>query len=221
MMLSPLICTPCYTERPTAIYVTSIVRLSPVPDLFMPSQCSLAAARARSVMRFMDGEWSHLFFIDDDIGFAPQTFRRVLTAGFDVTAAAAPFRSDDQPGFTVDRKDISAVHDGFAEVMRIGAGFMCIKREVIDTMCKHYSTPELFALSLPDSGNLPQSMVEEDHSFCQRWQAIGGKVHIDVTAELAHQGTKVFRRDFGAYLKGEQTRRDLHSQPVGGESPLG
>lgn len=140
--------------------------------------------------RFLQGEWSHLFFIDDDIGFTGLTFRRMLTSGFDVVAAAAPYRSDNQRGFTVDPKDIHGVHDGFGEVDRIGAGFMCIKREVFDKMLKTYTIARLFALSLGDDN----ALVEEDHSFCELWQRLGGKVLIDVTAELAHQGTKVFRR---------------------------
>lgn len=201
-MISPLICTPCYTERPTAIYVTSLVRLSPVPDLFMPSQCCLAAARMRSVDRFLEGEWTHLFFIDDDMGFSGPTFTRMLTSGLDVVAAAAPFRSDDityQGGFTVDKADVGPIDDdGFATVTLIGAGFMCIKREVLEKMRDRYGLARMFALSM-----LAGDLIEEDHAFCQRWQGIGGTVHIDTRAELAHQGTKVFRKDFGAYLKGQ------------------
>ena len=205
-MLSPLICTPCYTQRPCIIYVTSLVQLSPVPDLIMPSCCNLAEARTAGVVRFLQGThtgWTHLFFIDDDMGFDGPTFRRMLTSGLDVVGAAAPFRSDDihyQGGFTVDRDDIGKIDEnGFAPITLIGAGFMCIKRNVLERMRNYYALPEFFALSKKDD-----VFVEEDHAFCQRWRQIGGTVHIDTQAELAHQGTKVYSRDFGAYLAGKE-----------------
>lgn len=169
----------------------------------MPSNCSLAEARTRCVRRFLQGDWSHLFFIDDDIGFSGPVFRHMLTSGLDVVAAAAPYRSDDikhQGGFTVDREDVGVIDgNGFAPVKRIGAGFMCISRAAIDKMAKSYCAPEFFALSL--SGDT-DCMVEEDHAFCERWQSIGGTVYIDTLAELDHQGTKVYRKSFRDYLLG-------------------
>jgi hypothetical protein len=153
------------------------------------------------VIRFLGGSWTHLFFIDDDIGFTGPTFTRMLTSGLDVVAAAAPYRSDHikyQGGFTVDRDDVGEIDErGFAPIARIGAGFMCIKREVLERLTSALpSLDHIFALSIGED-----AVVEEDHSFCHRWRYTGGTVHIDTRAELAHQGTKVYRRDFGAYLR--------------------
>ena len=166
--------------------------------------------------RFLAGPWTDLFFIDDDIGFYPTTFRRMLTSGLDVVAAAAPYRSDDikhQEGFTVDKADIISLTDpdGFAEITRIGAGFMRIQRHVLVKMSQHYSLAQFFALSLGqnDPSKVSIDIIEEDHSFCQRWQDIGGTVHIDTRAELAHQGTKVYTRDFATYLN--QSSSDAES----------
>src|ERR1700730_896742 len=93
-------------------YVTSLARLDPVPDLLFPSGSLITRSRNECVARFLGGSWSHLFFIDADIGFSPISFRRLLCSGYEIAAAAYPFKSDDvkdQGGFVVDIAELGEI----------------------------------------------------------------------------------------------------------------
>ncbi len=37
--------------------------------------------------------------------------------------------------------------------------------------------------------------LSEDYAFCRRWQALGGKVHVDTRSRLAHQGLQTWQGD--------------------------
>ncbi len=51
-------------------------------------------------------------------------------------------------------------------------------------------------LAEPDNG----AYLAEDFAFCRRWQAIGGKVHIDAQSDLSHQGLRTYTGHFGQAL---------------------
>lgn len=200
-LVTPLIATPCYGGMLCVNYVASLAMLNPVPDCFFPSGSLITRSRNECVARFRTGAWSHLFFIDSDIGFSPASFRRALCAGRDVVAAPYPFKSDDvgeQGGFVVDVAELGPVDgDGFATVQNAPTGFMCIARAVIERMlAAGIGSNEIF-----DTGRDGQTYLAEDHAFCKRWRDLGGAIHLDTRAELTHQGMKIFRRDFRAHLE--------------------
>jgi len=205
-MLNPLIATPCYGGMLCVNYVASIAMLSPVPDIFFPTGSLITHSRNACVAKFRSGPWSHLFFIDADIGFTPSSFRRLLTAGYDVAAGAYPFKSDDieeQGGFVVDVGELGATgHDGFASLANAPTGFMCIARCVIERMAAAgIGEHEFFETMRQGNGYLA-----DDHAFCQRWRNLGGSIQLDTKAELTHQGMKIYRRDFQQHLvKGNTT----------------
>lgn len=202
--LNPLIATPCHGDKACINYVTSILKLSPAPNFYFASGSLITQLRNQCVQHFINGNWTHLFFIDSDIGFDPASFSRLLHSGFDVVAAPYAFRSDDasvQGGFSVDIKGLGSVSDtGFAAIDYAPTGFMCIARSVIEKMAmagigKH----EFFDTMRVDDDYLP-----EDFAFCRRWRDIGGLVYLDTRAFLSHQGTKLYRRDFQRFLKEPQ-----------------
>jgi hypothetical protein len=184
-----------------------------------------------------DTRWTHLFWIDADIGFEPDAALRLLLAGRDVVAGVYPLKEDGWPagglrealpaGST--RADFEARHarfpanayvgartvdaDGFVEVLDAPTGFMLIARSVFERLAEarpdlrytpepsrdaaaqawpHYRFFDL--LAEPGNGRY----LSEDYAFCRRWQALGGKVHIDAQSDLAHQGLRTYTGRFGA-----------------------
>lgn len=201
--MKPLIATPCYDGKVCINYFISIARLNPVPEIIAPSGALVTYARNDCVANFMAGNWSHLFFIDSDIGFEPAAFRRVLASGYDVAAGAYSHRIEGETsngGFVGDFSGLGPVgEDGFAVTEDASTGFMCIARRVFEKMAaagigKH----EFF-----DTMRLGDEYVAEDAAFCKRWRALGGLIHLDTRSALTHQGVKFYQRDFGAYLKGK------------------
>ncbi len=99
------------------------------------------------------------------------------------------------------------IKDGLVEVWDAGTGFMLIKREVIEKMIEAYPETLYYSdkdMSLPIEKrkryalfdtmiDTDQRYLSEDYTFCRRWQAIGGKIHLSVGTVLNHVGTNTFR----------------------------
>lgn len=96
-----LIATPCYGGAVTMAYHLSVIRLlaevaEKRPDVTVASfllgnESLVTRARNTCVAYFLaNTQYTHLFFVDADIDFSPQTFLRVLDSGKDVAAAVYP-----------------------------------------------------------------------------------------------------------------------------------
>ena len=165
--------TPCYISAVSMNYVTSIFDLTHHAQRFgldhilhMHSESLITRGRNKMVIKFLEDEsLTHLFWIDSDIAFRPQSVCRLLLADRDVCAAVYPMKSFNWPegglpqGMTrrefelrfgefpynpIDHGKAASKFvdpDGFVEVAEAPTGFMCIKRHVIYDMMKRY--PEL------------------------------------------------------------------------------
>ena len=166
--------TPCYGGMISVNYFESCLRLM--------SECSLnkvglqfgtignesLVTRARNtlVQLFMDHlDYTHLLFIDADIGFSERTVMRMLELDEEVVTGVYPRKTIDwtkvirkvkekpdikenellasslQYNLNVKNPEHVEVKKGFIEVLDGATGFMLIKRQVFEKMAKAY--PEL------------------------------------------------------------------------------
>jgi len=124
----------------------------------------ITRARNESAVSFLrDDRFTHLFWIDADVGFSPEQALRLLLADRDVVAAPYPLKrkADVAPGtldglsrdqrlaaqtrFPVNstlpdgsQLPLTPDEDGFLEVCEAPTGFMCIKRAVLFKMIEAY-----------------------------------------------------------------------------------
>jgi hypothetical protein len=240
--------TPCYISAVSMNYVTSIFELTLHSARFglecilhMHSESLITRARNKIVIKFLSDETlTHLFWIDSDIEFTPQSVCRLLLVDRDVAAGVYPMKSFNWPaeglpagttrkefedryteypfnpiGHGKERVSAYADVDGLVEAAEAPTGFMCIKRDVLLRMMKHY--PELHytpdgppnhpqahlhwrffdCMVDPDSGRY----LSEDYAFCRRWRDMGGKVWIDLRCKLAHLGQHNGRGDLAESLR--------------------
>jgi len=102
------------------------------------------------------------------------------------------------------------VSNNLAKVRHLATGFMMIKREVIETMCKGFPQTKYtddvgflhgeenkYAYALFDCGVEDDHYFSEDWMFCHRWTKMGGGVYIDVTINLDHTGVETYK---GSYI---------------------
>lgn len=188
--MKPLIATPAYGGMVCVNYLTSVLRLQQVlPVEFYFRQDSLITrARNDCVAHFRAGGWTHLFFIDADIGFEPEAVVRLLSAGYPVAAGVYPIKHEDA-GFPIDLDAVGPIHDdGFASAEQAPTGFMCVERSVFERMhAGGIGKHEFF-----DTLRQGDDYLSEDYAFCQRWRSIGGQVHVDTRCRLSHQGLKLY-----------------------------
>ena len=165
--------TPCYGGMLTADYFKSCMQLvalaaSKKIELqfgTIGNESLITRARNTLVQLFMDGDYSHLLFIDADLAFNPESVIRMLEYDKDVVTGIYPRKTIDwikvkkrlkeNPNMSEDEllaaslqynlnvKDPNKIllEKGFIEVLDGPTGFMLIKRNVFERMAEVY--PEL------------------------------------------------------------------------------
>jgi hypothetical protein len=187
----PLVATPCYGGGLFYTYVTSIIGLigaarsvdMAIDFHFRAGDSLVTRARNDCVAQFLSNPvYTHLFWIDGDIGFSPEAAMRLLLSGHDVVAGVYPLKRTEWPvagvpGGTTRRSfeelyarypvnagetsgseirlEIDA--DGFMKVNDAPTGFMLIKRCVFDRLVERYPDYKY----VPDwpEGNVPTGGV--------------------------------------------------------------
>ena len=173
-MTKVFIGTPCYGGMITADYFKSCLRLvneAPKHNIQLQfgtigNESLITRARNTLVQLFMDHlDYTHLLFIDADIGFSERTVMRMLELDEEVVTGVYPRKTIDwtkvirkvkekpdikenellasslQYNLNVKNPEHVEVKKGFIEVLDGATGFMLIKRQVFEKMAKAY--PEL------------------------------------------------------------------------------
>jgi hypothetical protein len=187
----PLFVTPCFGERVFMNCVLGIIALQREAIAagmacdfhFRPGDSLVTRVRNDCVAFFLSQpQYTHLFWIDADIGFSPLAAFRLLLSGHDVAAGVYPLKREDCPAegvpagttrkkfeelyarFTVNagrvgetEVDIAVDKDGFIKVREAPTGFMCIKRDVFDRLIARY--PELAYVPDWPEGTFPKGTV--------------------------------------------------------------
>ena len=109
------------------------------------------------------------------------------------------------------------IEDNLVKLKDAGTGFMCIRKDVIQSMFdKHPEYKyvndinvdqkfEPFMYALFDTVIDPESRryLSEDYMFCRTWQNMGGTVYLDPRTALNHVGHYTFRGNIRKLFTGE------------------
>jgi hypothetical protein len=169
--IRPLFITPCYGANVTTVFVRSWTHLcmklfqaGVAFDMFFADGESLITrARNQAVAQFLaNGDFTHVFWIDADIGFTPEAAFRILLADRDVAAGVYPLKREVWPeqGLPAgaQRSDLEKMatrypvntgtsdpeillevaDDGFMPIGEAPTGFMAIKRGVFRRLIEAY-----------------------------------------------------------------------------------
>jgi hypothetical protein len=200
VVMAPLIATPTHDYKFCLNYHESILKLTTSdrrPDvklrfIHLNGVSLIHQARNRLVKSFLKGsDCSHLFFIDSDIGFDPADFYRFLDADKDVLCGVYARRDGTGPYLPRPNTD-----ERFAEVEEAATGFMCIRRNVFETLAEQM--PALISQEGDETHYRffdPYGFLGEDYAFCKRWRMAGGKVFVHTKARFTHQGIKLFTEE--------------------------
>lgn len=167
--IRPFVATPSHGGTLASIYVRSLLGLVDLAwrhgfalqTRLLDGDSLIPRARNRLVAEFMaDARWTHLFWIDADIGFTPEAALRLLLAGREVVAGVYPLKTEGWPAAGLaqalpagsTRADFEARHarfpvhalaaphavdaDGFVQVLDAPTGFMLIARPVFERLAQ-------------------------------------------------------------------------------------
>ncbi|MDB5427923.1 MAG: hypothetical protein JWR43_1898 [Phenylobacterium sp.] len=166
--------TPCYGGLVNIVYLRSVMTLQAACEArgigvhveLLANDALITRARARLAARFLaHPHATHLFFVDADIGFSPESVFRLLDADKGIAGGVAPLKHIDwdkvRAAAKEDAPDLMAkgvgyvvrfvptpdssveVEGGFAKVSYVGNGFMMIRRETLARVGEAH--PELTA----------------------------------------------------------------------------
>lgn len=172
------VATPCFACQMSPKFLASLLMLHAecfmngveITVDFIGNESLVERARNVLVARFLNSDFTHLLFIDADIGFMPETVFRLLRWDKDVTTAVYSKKSFDwdQIKQKLARGDREPVHQmgldfniniasmsepigptGFVRVLDSATGFMLIKRAVLERMSERYRDELLCVNDIP------------------------------------------------------------------------
>lgn len=160
--------------------------------------CHVDDARNAMVREFLMSKADALIFIDNDVGFEPESLVKLCKYDRDMVAGVYPCKQmeTEYPVRVADGIDLQADADGLVEVVGLPTGFLKIKREVLDRMSA--LEPRKFhgkgQIGIPNAVLFERTFVNGvrysgDYGFCEKWKALGGKMYVDPEMRFTHSGT--------------------------------
>lgn len=203
MNTSILFVTPCYGGMITAQHFQScmnlkeeLTRIGLAHDWLIGWNESLVhRARMEMCATFLASSHSHLFWLDADIEFTPDDVAKIWNLDADIGVGVYAMKKREAQWFAA-WKDGALVKnldqfDGPIDVDYAGTGFMCIKREVVETLARtapsyegpNGRVPALFMTPIHNDG-----LESEDYHFCRIAREAGFTIMMDPSVRLGHWG---------------------------------
>lgn len=180
-------------------------------DVRYSRNCYISASRNHFAMDVLESDFTHLFFIDSDVGFDAIGFFKILNADKPICAGIYPMKTED-PRYPVQLKTgekgecLGEAETGLLAANNLPTGFMCIQRHVLEILKSNH--PELeyiendrtfydfFGCRLKD-----KRWWGDDYSFCNLWTEDGGHLWVYPDINFSHFGGKEYKGNLDKTLK--------------------
>ena len=153
-------------------------------------------------------QFDHIFFLDSDIGFQPESVLKLLQYNMDIVSATYPMKIYPTQ-YPVNIKQPEERKGDLIKINGDGMGFVMIHRRVFQNIAKRYpglkytpcdkssdtpSTEEEKANSFHFFGELKtgDGYMSEDKAFFRRAENVGYDVWMDTTIQLTHTGYHIY-----------------------------
>jgi hypothetical protein len=211
-MIKLFIATPAFDGRVHVQYAISLADTSVLlqsqgigVQLNINSSGSLLVAeRNRLNKAFLASECTHMLCIDSDLGWPCHAVKAMIDHDVDFVAGLYPARGEKtflfRGCYNEDGSLITHETKQLLKMNHIPAGFMLIKRNVIEKMTEHFShlyfKPKHIDYEKEDGFCLYNTEVKdgefwgEDYVFCGRAREAGFDIWVDPLIEFDHSGTR-------------------------------
>jgi len=176
------------------------------------NESDIKRARNRAFAEFIASGFSHLVFIDADIGFEANDVLRLVAHDRHYVGATYAKKNREKTDFAVvPLERARRLRTGLVEVAALPGGFFCLSRDMALRMYEAYrelryqvapaeskgEDAELFLVDVFGSIICPETRTywSEDYAFSRRWREMGGDVFLDPWITLEHSGTSIFTGD--------------------------
>jgi hypothetical protein len=204
--VSSLVNTVTWLEQNNVPHFTSIVEGGTINS----ARCQIAKA-------FLEGDCSHLVFIDSDMAWGEGEFIRLLALAtkLDIVAGAYQGRFDPPefhlraPGNVTTPEQLEENEYGCVKMAGVGMGFTALSRKVIEALAKTAPVikyraddilPEIFRWDKDEDNNFRG----EDMNFFEDARKAGFDLWLDPRITLGHVGRKIYNAQL--FLKPQEMK---------------
>jgi hypothetical protein len=196
--------------------VHSLLRFVKAPTVdadinFNAGDYSVAQARNSLSANFLEGDWTHLLFIDSDLVFTPEDVARVCSHDVPVVGGMYPIKREGPiiwcgNTFPGEGKQEPPQEDGLQRIRYVGTGFVCIERSVLERMREAFREEIEYTVDEPPhrvewdfwrfgyrkTADSRRRYLTEDWFFCQLCLELGIPVYADTRILLKHIGMAIY-----------------------------
>lgn len=191
------------------------------------SSCFPCMSRNKLIAQFLKSDCTHLWFIDDDMGWNTDAIIHMLACDREFVAGIGPLKEEGKKHFACNlftNPDGSTVMEGpphyLMQAQYVGGAFLLLKRSVIERLIQAF--PDLrseavdpeWGFSFFESAYRPLWLTE-DYVFCDRWRACGGVIWCYPNIDFTHQGTKEYEGNYFKYRLGLVAREQIPQELQG------
>ena len=216
-MANLLVGTPAYGNQVHTDYATSLIQFKdagiPVGAVLMLGNESLITRARNTLLSIFHHEpaFTHLLFLDADIGLAPDGLKKLIAWERDVIGARVPlkgFGTDGKPLYNI--ADPRPVEGDLHRVGHLGTAVMMLSRDAVSALVEEaekrgdtYPAPANYApgatwaqrpmYDVFKVGVYDGKYLSEDYYACRTLQQRGFTLHVDLSVKVVHNGMYAFR----------------------------
>lgn len=211
--MNVVIASPSYDGKVDVRHAISLVETAKIGihnninilPLYVSFDSMIQRARNDVCKLFLQGDASHLIFIDCDQDWNPPDVFKLLSHNIPIVAAPI-VKKNDIPSYNVKLYGDYVVNDnGLVKVDGIGTGFMCIRRDAMEALWNISDTysdkADEYSKNLFEIKVIDGKLFSEDMVFCEKWKKLGGDIFVDPTINCGHSGTKRWEGNFSEWIK--------------------
>jgi len=220
------IATPMYGGQCYGTYANSIITLVNILSIrgwlgtwsFVYNDSLIGRARNTLVHEFLNTDYTHLLFVDADMGFYASDIISMIEQDVNVISALCPKKTLDWrllakaaiAGVPPEQlmnataewaylplPEMGVIDTSKKELVEIeaaGTGVVLIKREVfeqLDVPCFRAINGDIIKMFFETKLD-EISYLSEDYNFCKEYRKTGGKIYLATWTKVTHTGTMVY-----------------------------
>lgn len=220
-----MIGSPLYSGDVAAEYVYSIMQSQMIclgkgillEFQYIRNLSLIQCARNYLLHQFLeDKSFTHIMWIDGDLGWTPDAIARMVARKVDVIGGIYPRKADDI-SYPYEQGNTHPPRDGLVTAKRLPGGFILMSRECCQDLAsqakwyrmsldaKDTKVPDVFALVIDKDGE----MVSEDYILSDKLRALGYPLYVETDISFVHVG----RRAWNGNLAGHLEQNGPHGKP--------
>lgn len=178
--------------------------------ILLAGNCHVDDARNTVVQQFLATDCTDLVFLDADVSWDPEQLVALCEFDRDVVGGVYPYRREGMHNAMPVRtllSDAVSPGDGLVEVEALPAGFLRIRRRVLEQLAgdalkfwgqqdKRSPIPIIFERTFEND-----IRWGGDLNFCRKWRALGGKVFAAAEMRLGHAGRQIIVDSLAASVR--------------------